>query len=179
MKRLGKELFDWAIAVVIAFVVALLIRQFLFTPVVVEGQSMMPTLHDRDRMILGRLSKTYSRFDIIVFQSTPEKRLIKRVIGLPGETVEYIDDKLYINGKLVEEPFLVSSQAELNGEKLTFDFSLENLGITKIPEGHYFVMGDNRRYSQDSRVLGTISEDKILGSTNFIFWPFSRMQFVK
>lgn len=177
MKRMGKEMLDWTLAIAVAFVLAVLIRQFVFSPVLVEGQSMMPTLHDKDRMILNRLSKKYERFDIVVFQSTEDKKLIKRIIGLPGDKVEYIDDKLYINGKVLEEPFLDDEKKELNGEKLTYDFNLELLGIDVVPEGHYFVMGDNRRYSQDSRVIGTVSDKKILGMTNFIFWPFDRFGF--
>ena len=103
------ELWEWIKALVIAVLLAAVIRYFLFAPIVVDGVSMMPTLHDQDRMIVNKFSYQIgepNRFDIIVFHAPENKDYIKRVIGLPGDTVEYKDDTLYVNGKAYEEPYL-------------------------------------------------------------------------
>jgi len=99
------ELWEWTKALLIAIGLAAVIRYFLFAPIVVDGHSMMPTLHNGDRMIVNKLGKP-ERFDIIVFHAPEQKDYIKRVIGLPGDTVEYKNDVLYINGVAYEEPYL-------------------------------------------------------------------------
>ena len=105
------------------------------------------------------------RFDIVVINSNKEK-IIKRVIGLPGETVEYKDNKLYINDKEVVENF--------NHED-TKDFKLSDIDVTEIPENYYFVVGDNRGNSKDSRSIGLISSKQIMGKTSFVLYPFNRI----
>ena len=109
------------------------------------------------------------------------KDYIKRVIGLPGDTVEYKDDQLYINGKPYDEPYLDQYKSELTEGTLTQDFTLQDVDPTLevIPEGYVFVMGDNRRYSKDSRHIGIVSEEKIIGNTSIVFWPISEMKIVK
>ena len=102
----------------------------------------------------------YERFDIVVFDYNNSK-LVKRIIGLPGETVEYRSGILYINGNQIDDPFASKTK----------DFKLSNLGIDVIPEGYYFVMGDNRNNSSDSRIIGPISKDSIEGVTTFSLWP--------
>lgn len=122
---------------------------------------MDPTLNDKDIMLLDEISYRFSdieRFDIVVVKEEDEY-LIKRVIGLPGETVEYKNDKLYIDGKYVKEDFK---------HKETFDFS------TTLGKDEYFIMGDNRTNSTDSRVFGPISRDKIMGKTSLTILPISR-----
>lgn len=169
------ETFEWVKALLIAFGIAALIRLFLFTPIVVDGVSMMPTLKDGDKMIVNKISYKIGspdHFDIVVFHAPEKKDYIKRVIGLPGDTVEYADDVLYINGKAQEEPYLKAYKEELSGGTLTEDFTLEEkIGRQTVPEGHIFVMGDNRRMSNDSRHIGPISMDEIVGTTKFVFWP--------
>jgi signal peptidase I len=148
-----------------------LLRAFVFQPVVVRGHSMDPTLTDGEWSIALKNTKI-ERFDIITFPAPdqPKKSYIKRVIGLPGETVEYKNDILYIDGKEHKEPYLDEfKQAVTDGQPLTAD-----VPPTKVPAGHYFVMGDNRRNSKDSRYIGSIDEKTISGDVKFVLWPFDR-----
>ena len=128
---------------------------------------MVPTLLDGDIMILNKIGYTLNgvdRFDIVVVNYNGEK-IIKRVIGLPGDYVEYKDDKLYINDKYIEEDY---------ERKETSDFILEMLGESKIPDGKYLVLGDNRPISKDSRIIGLVDEKDIEGYAGFVFFPFDR-----
>ncbi|MEC2076999.1 signal peptidase I [Metabacillus fastidiosus] len=182
-KKKRNEFLDWVIALGIAFLVVGAIRYLFFTPIIVDGESMMPTLHTQDRMIVNKLGYKIGepeRFDIVVFHATEEKDYIKRVIGLPGDHVEYKDDTLYINGKKYDEPYLDEYKKELLDGPLTESFTLEErTGKTTVPEGEIFVMGDNRRYSKDSRQIGTVPIDEVMGKTSFVFWPLSDVRFVK
>jgi len=182
MKRKKNELWEWTKALVIAVVLAAIIRSFLFAPIVVDGLSMMPTLHNQDRMIVNKFSYRFgepNRFDIIVFHAPEGKDYIKRVIGLPGDEIEYKDDTLYVNGKAYEEPYLDEYKKAVIDGPLTEPFTLEEkIGKKKVPEGELFVMGDNRRYSKDSRHIGTIPMEKVLGNTNILYWPIKDMQIV-
>lgn len=181
-KRKKDEWWDWVKALLIAFALAFIVRTFFFAPIVVDGPSMQPTLHDRDQMIVNKFNYRISepdRFDVVVFHATDKKDFIKRVIGLPGEHVAVKDDVLYIDGKEVKEPFLSGQKERLKPfQLLTNDFTLENLpgNYEEIPDGHVLVLGDNRGNSTDSRVLGVISEDQIVGNTSLIYWPLKRMQ---
>ena len=170
-----KEVFSWLKAIVVALVIAFVIRTFIFVPVIVEGESMMPTLQNADRMIVSKISNyvgELDRGDIIVFHATESKDYIKRVIAIPGDTLEYRDDTLYLNGEAVEEPYLEDFQAQMNGFPLTENFTLEQVtGESVVPEGSYFVMGDNRQNSKDSREIGFVPKESVVGKTNFVFWP--------
>jgi len=104
MKKRKSDLWEWLKIIVVAFILAGCIRYFLFTPIIVDGYSMMPTLENRDRMIVNRISYLIGepkRFDIVVFHAPEKKDYIKRVIGLPGDHIEYKNDTLYINGKKI------------------------------------------------------------------------------
>lgn len=181
-KKEKNELWEWTKALIIAFALAAGIRYLLFTPIVVEGESMMPTLENGDRMIVNKIGYRIGdihRFDIVVFHAPEKRDYIKRVIGLPGDQLMYKNDQLYINGKAIEEPYLQKFKNEItDGGTLTEDFSLKDIpsvhGDT-IPQGYVFVMGDNRRYSKDSRHIGIVSIDKIIGKTNVVFWPFEQI----
>lgn len=184
-KDKSNEWFDWIKALVIAGGLALVIRLFFFAPIVVDGPSMLPTLHNGDRMIVNKFSYVISdpeRFDIVVFHATADKDYIKRVIGLPGEHIAYENEVLYVNGVPIEEPFLISRTSRLTGgERYTLDFSLEQLpGKYKtIPDGYVLLLGDNRSNSTDSRMIGLIHQDELVGETSFIYWPRDRFGFVK
>lgn len=178
------EWVDWLKALLLALGLAFLVRVFLFSPIVVDGPSMEPTLHDRDQMIVNKFIyrfKEPERFDIVVFHASVQKDFIKRVIGLPGEHVRIEDNTLYINGREVDEPFL-EDIGENSGsfQSLTNDFRLELLpgGHETIPEGYVLVLGDNRGNSTDSRMLGLIPIDEIVGKTSLVFWPLDRLGIV-
>lgn len=150
--KLIKELMPY----IVIFISVILIRTFIITPVIVSGSSMDDTLKDGEILILKKYDKNYERFDIVVFDYNNSK-LVKRVIGLPGETVKYEDGRLYINEEEVYDKFA----------SITFDYELN----FTIPENYYFVLGDNRTNSTDSRLIGLISENDINGTTNFSLWP--------
>ena len=146
---------------IIVIILVLLFKKFLYAPIRVNGESMMKTLHDGDIMILNIIDYKLhgvKRFDIVVVDEGDEL-IIKRVIGLPGETVEYKDNKLYINGKKVNDKY---------ASEKTEDFSV------LVPKNEYFVLGDNRTNSLDSRAFGTFSSKKILGKTSMTLFPFNR-----
>lgn len=179
-----KQWLDWIKAFVIAAVLAIIVRVFLFAPVVVEGPSMLPTLHSGDHLIVSKINYTLGspeRFDVVVFHATERKDYIKRVIGLPGDHLEYKDDKLYINGKEMAEPFLKEEKEHLqSGQILTDDFAIEGLpgGYEEVPENHFLVLGDNRTNSTDSRMLGVIPDDQIVGEAILSYWPLKRIEFI-
>ncbi|WP_064093731.1 signal peptidase I [Rossellomorea aquimaris] len=179
MAKEKNEWWEWMKALLIAVGLAAIIRYFLFAPIVVDGLSMMPTLHNGDRMIVSKLGEP-ERFDIVVFHAPEEKDYIKRVIGLPGDKVEYKNDTLYINGKAMKEEYLQEYKDQLSDGPLTEDFTLNDI-IDKetVPEGEIFVMGDNRRFSKDSRHIGTVSLDEVIGDTKVIYWPVKDIGFVK
>jgi signal peptidase I len=171
MKEGGKsELISWIQSVAIAFVIALVIRQFLFTPVVVSGQSMHPTFENDNKVVISKIYKI-DRFDMIVFHApNSDDDFIKRVIGLPGDVVVMKDDTLYINGEEYAEDYVQRNKDEVfEGQKLTQDFKVE------VPEGYLYVLGDNRRNSTDSRILGFIDEKSVVGSVKFRFYPFNEI----
>src|SRR5690606_946019 len=177
---------NWLKSLILAFLLALIIRTFLFSPVTVDGASMEPTLHDRERIIVTRTITwigEVNRGDIVIINDTVnDKNYVKRVIGMPGELIEMKDDKLFINGEFIDEPYLSENKkrAHDNGRKLTSDF-----GPLKVPDNHFFVMGDNRLRSVDSRSdlfgdsLGYISEDRIIGISKFVIYPLSNLRLTK
>lgn len=177
MAKQKNELWEWIKALAIAVILAAVIRYFFFAPIVVDGLSMMPTLHHQDRMIVNKIGYKVGepdRFDIVVFHATVEKDYIKRIIGLPGDRIEYKNDILYINDEPYEEPYLDEYKKNLIDGPLTDPFILE-----EVPEGHLFVMGDNRRYSKDSRHIGPVPISEVLGETSLIYWPISDFGIVK
>lgn len=170
-------------------VILVIIRTFVFMPVVVSGHSMDPTLQDRERVIATK-TKKIERFDIVTFPApdAPKKSYVKRVIGLPGDTVAYKDDQLFINGKEYDEPYLDEykkllddgnylTTAQLADENWYSEFSMADLAILgskTVPEDSLFVLGDNRQVSKDSRLIGFIKKADITGNVKFCIWPPSK-----
>lgn len=156
---------------VIVLIVVILVKTYLIAPIQVNGESMMSTLYNKDIMILNKVNYKFNkikRFDIVVVRYN-DTYLIKRVIGLPGENIEYKDNKLYIDGKHIKEK-------KLPKNTVTNDFSLKEItGKVKIPKDSYFVMGDNRSNSTDSRVLGPFNKKDIEGNTSLTIFPFNRL----
>ena len=158
-----KELIPYAVIII----VVVLIRTFIVTPIKVNGTSMMTTLSHGDTMILNKIGMKLSdlkRFQIVIID-THDSYLIKRIIGLPGETIEYKEGKLYINDEVIDDPYYKNN---------TLDFDKVD-----IPKDHYFVMGDNRSDSIDSRIIGNINKKDILGTTKLIIFPISNIGIVK
>ncbi|MCG5103509.1 signal peptidase I [Oceanobacillus alkalisoli] len=184
MAKKKNEWIEWTKALLVALGLAFIVRMFLFAPIIVDGPSMLPTLHDRDQMIVNKFSYYFNdpeRFDIVVFHASSQKDFIKRVIGLPGEHVAVNDDVLYINGEPVEQDFLPVNENDANTiDSVRNDFALEEIpgNYDVIPEGHVLVLGDNRGNSTDSRMIGLISTDQIVGKASLIYWPFERIHFV-
>ena len=167
MKKILKELYPYIIIVV----AVVLFRTFIATPVRVDGDSMNDTLRNNDILILNKLEKDYDRFDIVVVNYNNTK-LVKRIIGMPGENISYKDNQLYINNKKFND--IETSR--------TTDFTLKELfDLDIIPEDHYFVMGDNRNNSLDSRDyrVGLIKKEDIVGVTVFRLYPFNKIGIIK
>lgn len=172
-----KEIYSWIKSIGFALVIVVICRQFLFTPTLVSGQSMSPTFQDEDRVIISKMTKIH-RFDIVVFDAPDVngEQYIKRVIGLPGDDIEMENDVLYINGEPVEEPYLVENKADHPFQTLTEDFSLQKkAGESKVPKDMLFVMGDNRLRSKDSRALGFIPYDSVIGEVKFRYYPLQEI----
>ncbi len=150
---------------VVIIVCVILIRIYVISPVQVDGSSMVPTLQDNQILLLQKYDRKFHRFDIVVLKYGKDK-LVKRIIGLPGETVSYQENQLYINGTRIEEPFLPENIK-------TNDFDLTSIGYNKIPQDYYFVVGDNRSDSLDSRYIGLIPKKYIEGTVHFRLFPFS------
>ena len=169
-EKLKKILYE-VIPYIIILVVVILIKTFIIAPVQVNGSSMLNTLHNKDIMLLNKINYRFNdikRFDIVVIKYE-DTHLIKRVIGLPGDTIEFKDNTLYINGKNSKEEYI-------DKDTITENFNLkEIIKEEKIPQDCYFVMGDNREESLDSRVLGVFNKEKIEGKTSITIFPFNRI----
>ena len=150
--------------IIIIFIVVI-IRTYIMTPVRVNGTSMYPTLDGGEIMLLNKLGKI-DRFDIVVVKlDDKEENLIKRIVGLPGETIEIRASRIYINDKELEDNF---------GVGVTYDIDKMTLG-----KDEYFMLGDNRSISLDSREFGAIKREEIKGTTNFVMYPFKKFGKVK
>ncbi len=165
---------------VVAIALAFVIRGFLLIPVPVVGNSMENTLSQGDMVTMERISSV-DRFDIIVFQEPDGRIYIKRVIGLPGESVSYQNDQLLIDGEIVAEDFLTNNQQgdTASNAPYTTNFTLEELtGSTTLGTNQYFVLGDNRRASKDSRSFGAVSGDNILGIVRLVYYPIQHFKWL-
>ncbi len=177
-RRHLKVAIEWIVILAIAVSAALLIRSFVLQPYYIPSGSMEPTLKIGDRVLVNKLSydlHSVHRGDIVVFGKPPNdispgiKDLIKRVVGLPGETISTRNGEVYINGSELAEPWLPKGQVPVPGGPSCV------LQTTTIPSGEYYVMGDNRGNSEDSRCFGPISGKLIVGRAFVRVWPLSRL----
>ena len=170
--KLKKEIIDWVKTIAISLVLAFLIVQVI-KPTIVSGESMYPTLNNKDYLILNRLSYKFGdikRGDIIVFKTDlkqdngKEKDLIKRVIAIPGDHLVIMDSQVYLNDKLIEEPYIDNA------------YTSGDIDIV-IPDGEVFVMGDNRENSKDSRSedVGLVNESDLLGEVMIRLLPLNKI----
>jgi signal peptidase I len=173
-KDVKKEIMEWVKSILIALVIVAFVRTFLFTMIRVDGESMLETLKDGDRLaatiIDGKLFG-YNRGEVVILTYPgADHYCVKRIIGLPGETIEIKSGDVYINGELLEEPYITHK-------------SRDSMNAYQIPEGAYFVMGDNRVVSLDSRRVGPVEagpwvqigipeNGAILGKVHLRLWPF-------
>ncbi|MGZ4133812.1 MAG: signal peptidase I [Tumebacillaceae bacterium] len=174
-KRAGKEAWEWTKALLIAVVLAFLLRQFFLANFMVDGTSMVPTLQDREHLIVNKMvyhlhSPHYN--DILVFKypGDTSKDFIKRVIGLPGDKIEVREYKVFRNGKELNEPFIAEPTApDVDPNHQTF----------VVPPNTVFVMGDNRNRSKDSRdpSVGYVPDANIVGRADLVFWPLKAIRF--
>ena len=173
-KSLKREIFEWVMVFVVAAAMAFVVRTFIFEPVRVDGSSMLNTLTDSEFMIATKFDYLFGdpeRFDIVICNypnTTDGMYRVKRVIGLPGETVELRMGKLYINGEFVEQNFDMTP-------------NMTNFGPIEVPQDSYFVLGDNRNNSKDSRsmMVGALPRDMIEGHVRAVVFPFGRMRLIK
>lgn len=175
-KSVAREWLETIVYIVIVFSMLFLLRQYIAVPVSIDGPSMAPTLAHGDRLIQNKLADQ-DRFDIVVFPAPDgsDAQYIKRIIGIPGDRIAYIEGVLYVNDQPIIEPYLEKIKAENSDwEAYLPDFNLEEItGEAIVPEGYYFVLGDNRLNSKDSRSFGYIPNEEVSGVANFRFWPIS------
>lgn len=162
-----KDIREWIVSIIVALIAFVIIRTFLFTMIRVDGESMIETLQDGDRLFVSILDvkiRGVENEDIVICRYPDEGStyFVKRVIAQEGDTVEIRDGMTYVNGELRQEEY-VDYKAQ------------QNFGPYTVPEGQVFVMGDNRANSRDSRRVGALDEDLIVGKVQFIWWPFTRV----
>jgi len=165
---LRAELQSWVRDLVLAVGLAVVIIVFLYQPVKVEGTSMAPLLSDEERIFINKFIyhlEPIQRGDVVVFwyPHDPSKSFIKRVIGLPGETIEIRQGRVFVNGELLEEPYVPVQFADRH-----------SVSPMQVPQTHYFLMGDHRSSSNDSRMFGAVPGRLIYGKAVFVYWPLER-----
>lgn len=170
-KPLWREILEWVLTLAVAVGVAMLVRTFIFEPVKVDGRSMEATLHDGEVMFVTKweyVTGDPERFDIVICHYPNRGRLdfVKRVVGLPGDTVEIKDGYLYVNDVRYEEEYLTYRP----------DYVMPR---HTVAEGHYFVLGDNRSNSNDSHLIGDISREMIIGHVRQVIFPFDAWRSVE
>lgn len=172
MAKQKSVIWEWVETIAIAVILALVIRTFLIQPFYIPSGSMEPTLAIGDKIIVNKLSSFFKdpeRGEVIVFKYPVDtsQDFVKRVIALPGETIHIKDSKVYINGELLEEEYLPEGLTYGDFEPVT------------VPENAYFMLGDNRDNSQDSRVWGPVPRNLIIGEAIVVFWPIERISVIR
>lgn len=171
LKTFIHEALSFTKILIIFIIIGILLRVFVFATFEVSGESMANNFHNGDRLIVSKYAykiSTPKRFDVVIFHENQTEDYIKRVIGLPGEKIQYVNNKLYVNDKPIVQDFL---------DQETYDFTLKDLlGSETVPEGYVFVLGDNRTNSKDSRVpeVGFVPIEKIIGKVSVRFGPLNK-----
>lgn len=179
MQKVYAFFVDIAQTLVLAFSLFLVVYAWLFRPFEVSGQSMFPTFHNNEYVLtnlIGLRFENPKRGDVIVFKAPTDKDkdFIKRVIGTPGDTVGLKDAEIYVNGVKLDETEYLSPDVKTTGQSF-----LREGNEVVVPADSYFVIGDNRPYSSDSREWGFVKKDGIIGKSLFVYWPPNRMRPVK
>jgi signal peptidase I len=177
--RSRRWVIEWLVVLVVALVLAVGVRAYVAQMFYIPSGSMLPTLQIGDRIVVDKLSyglHGVGRGDIVVFRRPPLERadyadLVKRVIGLPGDTISSVGGRVYIDGKPLAEPWLPQPVPATAPSPVPYGFSLAR--PYTVPAGQYYVMGDNRTNSEDSRYFGAISGNLIVGKMAFVVWPLS------
>ncbi len=165
-----KEIKEWIQAIFFAVVIGYIIINFIFATVRVEGVSMDPTLQQGDRLIVWRLGYEPDNGDIVVLEPpiyNVDDYYVKRVIATEGQTVQIINNRVYVNGEVIEEPYIQGNVSALGSK-----YELPQV----IPEGACFVLGDNREHSTDSRAFGLVPNDHIMGEVKLRIWPLNSLE---
>lgn len=176
-----KEMLEWVQVIVFAVALALVLKNFVLTLVKVQGESMEPTLQSADRLYVNRLFYTPKKGDIIIFEpaSDPKKPYVKRVIATEGDTVyiDFLTGEVFVNDKLIDEPYILESTHRYGSYIVKLaeqgKYSRENPIV--VEKDKLFVMGDNRNNSKDSREIGQVPIDEVMGQAVFRFWPLSNI----
>ncbi len=176
LKKLWFFLVDTLQSILIAAAVFLVIYIFLFRPFEVSGQSMFPNFHDKEYVLTNLITLRFgpvAKGDVIVFKAPPEpdKDFIKRVVGLPGDTIMVNNGSVYVNGNLYDESSYLDESVKTYGG--TF---LKDSETVTVPDNEYFVMGDNRPYSSDSREWGFVPTANIIGKSMLVYWPLNEIR---
>lgn len=178
LRKIYYFLLDTVQTFLIAAAVFLVIYVFLFRPFEVKGESMYPNFYDKEYVLTNLIALRFQnpvRGDVIVFKAPPdpEKDYIKRIIGMPGDTISIKDGVIYVNGTTLDESSYIKPDVK------TYPGAFLSEGKTvKVPEKEYFVLGDNRLYSSDSREWGFVTKDAIIGDSMFVYWPLNRMRII-
>lgn len=175
-----EEIFSWVKTIGGTLIVVFLINRFVFRTVEVQGSSMYPSLVHGERIIVWQLLYSPNFSDIIVLEHTDGNLHVKRVLGVPGDRVDYINSEMVINGEVISEPY-IAQEASMNGFSFETICQIRNnqTDCSVIPEGYFLVLGDNRNRSGDSREYGLIHESQVMGRATLRFLPFSEFGMVE
>ena len=176
-KVIIKEILSLVLSFCLFYAIFFMISKFVLGPVQVTGPSMHPTLNDTHRGLTYLLDKEVNQFDIVILKgkSEVEEEWVKRVIALPNDTIYCKDDVIYINDEAINEDYLNQEYVESEREK--HGYFTEDFDEVVLGDDEYFLMGDNRHYSMDSRRVGPFTQDEIIGHGVFIFYPFDHIGF--
>lgn len=172
-----KNFYEIFKTIAVMFLLAFVIRAYIVQTFVVEGLSMEPNFHDGEYLLIDKISYRFNqpqRGDVAVFISPEDAKLhfIKRVIGLPGETIEITQNRIFINNRPLQEDYLKQGEQTLIGDNLLNDFK------AVIPQDHHFVLGDNRQNSKDSRLIGLVPKRNIVGRAFIVIYPLKNFSLV-